>query len=151
MRRTLAGIVAAGVLLVGAACSDGDDDDTATGDGDGDNGGGSTEQFCEEYRGYDEQFSGGQGSEEEVLAAVRSLDPPEEIADDFDKLIEGLDTLSTLDTSNPEAVADMQEQMADYQEATTNIETFINEECGVDTGADSTGGSVATDDTTTAG
>jgi hypothetical protein len=92
MRRTLIGLVVAGAILV-AGCGGDDDDDggdsNASGSGDS-----ATESFCEQFAAYDRQFNEDpEASEEEVIDAIRSLDPPEEIQDDFDTLLDGLDRL----------------------------------------------------------
>jgi hypothetical protein len=140
MRRTLIGLVVAGAILV-AGCGGDDDDDggdsNASGSGDA-----ATESFCEQFRAYDEQFNEDpEASEEDVIAAIRSLDPPEEIQDDFDTLLDGLDRLQSVDTNDPEAQAELEEEMAQYTEASTNIQAFVDENCGetsVDNGSDDT-------------
>jgi hypothetical protein len=148
MRRTLIGLGAAGALLV-AGCGDDDDSGTTAGGGDGDTAG-----FCEQFLAYDEQFSeNDEATEEEVIEAIRSLEPPEEIRGDFDTLLEGLDELSSIDTSDPEAAAGMQEQMAEYTGASQNIQQFVDRECGGsdDTTADSSADTTASDPTVTSG
>jgi len=148
MRRTLIGLAAAGALLV-AGCGGDDDDSGTTAGGDG-----GTSEFCEEFLAYDQQFSeNDDASEDEVIAAIRSLDPPEEIRQDFDTLLEGLDELSSIDTSDPEASAEMQEQMAQYTAASQNIQQFVDRECGGsdDTTADSSADTTASDSTVTSG
>lgn len=136
MRRTLICLLAAGAILV-AGCG-GDDDDSGSGDDragtvEGD---GSVEGFCGQFRTYDEQFTNDpEASDDEVIEAIRSLDPPDEIAGDFETLIEGLDRLQSIDTSDPEAAAGLEEEMAQYTEASTNIQAFVDENC-VDTSVD---------------
>jgi hypothetical protein len=144
MRRTLIGLAVAGAILV-AGCGGDDDDDGGGGNGSTASGDSATESFCEDFRNYDQQFNDDpEASEEEVVAAIRSLEPPEEIKDDFDTLLEGLDQLQSVDTDDPEAAAALQEEMAQYTEASTNIQTFVDENCG-DTSVDN-----ATDDDTDA-
>jgi hypothetical protein len=148
MRRTLICLLAAGAILV-AGCGGDDDDDAGTGDDQAGTveGDGSVEGFCEQFRTYDEQFTNDpEASDEDVIEAIRSLDPPEEIQQDFETLIEGLDRLQTIDTSDPEAAAGLEEEMAQYTEASTNIQTFVDENCGdtsvdqSDSGSDATTG-----------
>jgi hypothetical protein len=144
MRRTLICLLVAGAILV-AGCGGDDDDDSGTGGGNSDDtssGDASVDSFCEDFRSYDEQFSEqNEPSDEEVIEAIRSLDPPEEIADDFDTLIAGLDRLQSIDTNDPAAQEELQEEMSQYTEASTNIQTFVDENCGetsVDDGSDDT-------------
>ena len=149
MRRTLICLLVAGAILV-AGCG-GDDDDSTDSGGSGDNassGDATVESFCEDFQNYDQQFSEqNEPSDEEVIEAIRSLDPPEEIKDDFDTLIAGLDRLQSIDTNDPAAQEELQEEMSQYTEASTNIQTFVDENCG-DTSVDS-GGSDDTSDATT--
>ena len=149
MRRTLVGLAAAGALLVAGCGGDDDDSGTTAGGGDGD-----TEDFCEQFLAYDEEFSeNDEASEEEVIDAIRSLDPPEEIRQDFDTLLDGLDELASIDTSDPEAAAGLQEQMAEYTRASQNIQQFVDRECGGsdDTTAESSADTTASDPTVTSG
>jgi hypothetical protein len=151
MRRTLIGLVAAGALLV-AGCG-GDDGETTSDDGGettSDDETASASDFCADFQGYDEEFDQNpDASEEEVVAAIRSLDPPEEIAEDYETLLQGLDALMGVDPSDPEAAAAAQDEMAQYQEASENIQAYVDENCeGAstdDTSTDVTAGdSVAT-------
>lgn len=155
MRRTLICLLAAGSILV-AGCG-GDDDDDGGDDTQSENGGenassgdASVDSFCEEFRSYDEQFSEqNEPSDDEVIEAIRSLDPPEEVQDDFDTLIAGLDRLQSVDTNDPAAQEELQEEMAQYTEASTNIQMFVDENCG-ETSVDN-GSSDDTSDVTTEG
>ena len=143
MRRTLIGLVVAGAILV-AGCG-GDDDDDAGGDNASGSNDPATESFCEDFRNYDRQFNEDpEADEEDVVAAIRSLEPPDEIKDDFETLLDGLDRLQSVDTNDPEAQAALQEEMAQYTEASTNIQAFVDENCG-DTSVDN-----ATDDSSDA-
>jgi hypothetical protein len=132
MRRTLVGLVAAGALLV-AGCGGGDDD--GGGEDEAGGGGGSqdeaTQQFCEEFQAFDEQFRDSNPSDQEVSEAIRSLEPPEEIAEDYEVLVEGLERLATLDSSDPNAAEEFQQDSTQYTEASTNVRTFVQDECGV--------------------
>jgi hypothetical protein len=149
MRRTLAGLMVMGVLVIGG-CSDSDegaaDDDTTedtgsdtTDDTGGDDGDApsdpATAEFCSRFADYDQQFSEDPDAGiQEVVDALKSLDPPEPIAEDYASLIEGMELMTTVDTSDPEAVAAMEEQFAQYDEASTNVAEFVGSECGIDAG-----------------
>ena len=134
MRRTLIGLMAAGALLV-AGCGGDDGGDDASDDGEGSTDE-ATQQFCEEFQAFDEQFRDSNPSDEEVSEAIRSLEPPEEIAGDYEILVEGLERLATLDSSDPDAATEFQEDSAQYTEASTNVRTFVQDECGVDNAGD---------------
>ncbi len=137
MRRTLIALAAAGLLVAGG-CSDSDSGDP-TGDeesadnGDGESsGGGDSEDFCADFQALDDRFSADpEASEEEVIEALESLDPPEEIADDFATMIEVSRSTSNVDQSDPEAMADAQAELEGATEAQTRVFTYLDEECGV--------------------
>lgn len=115
-------VALAGAALVVAGCGDGD------GDG-GDSGDGAAGAFCEEYATYQQQFSGG-ASYGEVLEALRDLDPPREVADDFEAVARAVEAMATVDTSDPAAVARFQETTsAAAQEANANIIEYVGAEC----------------------
>lgn len=72
---------------------------------------------------------------------IRGIEPPDEIADDWNALGDGLEqaasSLEGLDLSNPEAAAQLQAELGQLQEeletSGTNVETYLREECGIDT------------------
>jgi hypothetical protein len=150
MRRTLIGLVAAGALLV-AGCG-GDDGETTSDDG-GSGETASASDFCAQFQGYDEEFDQNpDASEEEVVEAIRSLNPPEEIADDYETLLQGLDALMGVDPSDPDAAAAAQDEMAQYQEASENIQAYVDENCeGASTDDTSTDGTAGDSAETTEG
>jgi hypothetical protein len=156
MRRTLMSLAACGVLAV-AGCSD-SDNDTAIDDDSGsgsETGGGSVEEFCTEFNALDEQFSDPEAAEDDdaVLDALRSLDPPDEIRDDFQLIVEATEAFSEVDPEDTDALADIQTEFEDRGavEASGNVETFITDNCGSDSGdtsTDDTSGESGSDDTT---
>lgn len=110
-------VALAGAALVVAGCGSGDGGDGAAG------------AFCEEYATYQQQFSGG-ASYGEVLEALRDLDPPREVADDFEAVARAVEAMATVDTSDPAAVARFQETTsAAAQEANANIIEYVGAEC----------------------
>lgn len=122
--RRLVGLVAVPALrLTAAACGD-DDDDSA--------GGGS---FCEGARALDDKYENNNlddpTSDEfgEALDAFTSLDPPEEIADDWATFVEGFRAFADVDLSDPEAIAEM--DTSEFEAASERIETYMTEECGL--------------------
>lgn len=119
-RRLTCGGVAAVAMALGAAagCGGGNDED-----------GGAASTFCEEFAGYEQRFQGG-ASHDDVLAALRTLDPPEEIAADVETLAGAVEQLSTVDSSDPDAVAEFQAgPSAEAEQANANILDYVEAEC----------------------
>ena len=119
-RRLTCGGIAAVAMALGAAagCGGGNDED-----------GGAASAFCEEFAGYEQRFQGG-ASHDDVLAALRALDPPEEIAADVETLAGAVEQLSTVDSSNPDAVAEFQAgPSAEAEQANANILGYVEAEC----------------------
>ncbi len=145
MRRALAGSMIM-VLALAAGC--GDDDG-------GGGGGGSTESFCAEMESLEEKY-GNVFSEadsfdptdtdafNELIGDLRDADPPAEIAEDWNNVIDAFqffaDAFEGLDLNDPEALAELEELSAEIEERTGDIEaagervnSFLEEECGIDT------------------
>ncbi len=142
MRRTLIGLAAAGLLLV-TGCSDSDDDTASTGGESGgeSSGGGTTEEFCTEFQALDDQFSENPeaaSDPDQVIAALEGLDPPEEIADDFETVLEVSRQTAEVDIEDPDAVAEAQELGASAAEANQRVSTFLQDECGIESGSGDT-------------
>jgi hypothetical protein len=115
-------VAAAIALTVAAAC----------GGGDGAGRDRATRAFCDEYAGYQDRFSAG-ASYGDVLEALQALDPPAEIADDFSALARAVEAMTTVDTSDPAAVAEFQEDTSTAaQEANANILEYVAAECDGD-------------------
>jgi hypothetical protein len=80
---------------------------------------------------------------QQAADALRDIEPPDEISADWASLSDGLEQYAALfenlDLSDPSAAATLQaegEQLAtQLQEAGTNVETYLTEECGIGTGA----------------
>jgi hypothetical protein len=126
-RRTgAAGLAAAAIaVIVATACGGGDDGDGAGGDR-------AARAFCAEYADYQDRFSAG-ASYADVLEALRALDPPAAIGDDFSALARAVEAMTTVDTSDPAAVAEFQEETSTAaQEANANILDYVASECGGD-------------------
>lgn len=114
-----AAVVAAALVVVAVAC----------GNGDGAGGDRATRAFCAEYADYQDRFSSG-ASYADVLEALRALDPPAPIADDFSALARAVEAMTTVDTSDPEAVAEFQEGTSvAAQEANAHILEYVASEC----------------------
>jgi hypothetical protein len=116
---------AAGLLAV-AGCGD---------DGDDSGGGGSLATFCEEYSALEDRFANLDPNDadavDEAFEAVRDLDVPDEIADDFETAVEALEALGDIDVTDTEAVEEFfSGEFADAEQAFTNLDEFVAEECG---------------------
>jgi hypothetical protein len=119
-----AGLAAAAAVVLTAAA--------ACGGGDGAGGDRATRAFCAEYADYQDRFSAG-ASYADVLEALRALDPPAEITDDFSALARAVEAMTTVDTSDPAAVAAFQEETSTAaQEANANILEYVAAECDRD-------------------
>ncbi|MGH9112055.1 MAG: hypothetical protein ACRDZN_07145, partial [Acidimicrobiales bacterium] len=96
-----------------------------------------------------EQFSDPEaaGDQDAIVDALRSLDPPDEIRDDFELITEAIAAVAEVDPEDTDAIADIQTEFEDRGavEAGDNVETFIAENC--DSGTDDAG----TDDTSDTG
>ena len=80
----------------------------------------------------------------EVLDGLESLDPPEEIADAYEKVIDVSRQTSELDVEDPAAVEEMQQLSEEAAEAEAEVTTFLTDECEIDLGgpAEAEGGTV---------
>ena len=122
-RRAL-GLVAVPALLVGlAAC--GDDDDGA--------GGG---DFCDQAESLNETFEqiDDPTSAEfgEALDRIRAMDPPEEIADDWNQLVQALEGFEDIDLENPDPEALAALDSEEMQASGARVDEYLAEECGIE-------------------
>jgi hypothetical protein len=133
MRRTLIGLAAAGLLAV-TGCSDSENEDG----GEAASGGGSAEEFCGDFEALNDRFAEdpeAAADAGQVLDGLESLDPPEEIADAYQKVIDVSRQTSELDVEDPEAVEEMQQLSEEAADAEAEVTTFLREECEIDLGA----------------
>ncbi len=80
----------------------------------------------------------------QAAEGFRSVEPPAEIEQDWTTLGDGLEeyaaAFAELDQSDPESVTAFQQRTSSLQGeltgAATNVETYLNEECGIDTDAE---------------
>lgn len=123
LRRALGLVAAPALVLTAAAC--GDDDDAS-----------STASFCDEYKSLEERFSDVDDptSEDfgEALEAFKDLDPPEEIADEWDTMVNALEGFADIDLSDPEALENADIDTEAVDEASTRIDNFLKDECGIE-------------------
>ena len=122
MRRFVAGVAVVG-LLMAAGCG-GDDDSTSSE---------AIDEFCDGFNDVNEQFSDinvtDPGALDDALDMLRDLDPPEEIADEYEKVLEGFERLSEIDITDRIAVAEVQEELPEAEEAFNTVGEFVEDEC----------------------
>jgi hypothetical protein len=122
MRRFVAGVAVVG-LLMAAGCG-GDDDSTSSE---------AIDEFCDGFNEVNEQFSDidvtDSGALEDALAMLRDLDPPEEIADEYETVLRGFERLSEIDLTDQDAVAEVQEDLPEAEEAFNTVGEFVEDEC----------------------
>jgi hypothetical protein len=123
MRRLVAGVAVVG-LLTAAGCG-GDDDDSTSSE--------SIEEFCDGFNEVNEQFSNIDVTDpnalEDALDMLRDLDPPEEIADEYQTVLNGFQRLSEIDITDQNEVAEVQEELPDAEEAFNTVGQFVEDEC----------------------
>jgi hypothetical protein len=115
--RILGATAVSATLLTLAAC--GDDDDSASGD-----------DFCAQARELDDTSE--DIDEAGAVEALRQLDPPDEIADDWNTMVDLLDDMANLDPSDPDVAADQLDQLEEAQAAADNVSAYLEDECGID-------------------
>ena len=123
MRRLVAGVAVVG-LLMAAGCG-GDDDDSTSSE--------SIEEFCDGFNEVNEQFSNidvtDPGELENALDMLRDLDPPEQIADEYQTVLDGFQRLSEIDITDQNEVAEVQQDLPDAEEAFNTVGQFVEDEC----------------------
>ena len=123
MGRYVAGLAVVG-LLMAAGCGD-------------DGGGASSDQineFCDGFNEINDQFADinpvtDPGALDEALEMLRNLEPPDEIADEFETVLSGFEALSEIDITDQDAVAQVQEDLPEAEEAFNTVGDFVEREC----------------------
>jgi hypothetical protein len=122
MRRLVTG-VAVVALLMAAGCG-GDDDSTSSE---------SIEEFCDGFNEVNERFSNIDVTDpdalETALDMLRDLDPPAEIADEYQTVLDGFQRLSEIDITDQNEVAEVQEDLPEAEEAFNTVGQFVEDEC----------------------
>lgn len=128
MREILIGLAVAG-LLAGAGCS-GSDDDGGDGAGASDEGGG----FCAAFAALDERFSDdveAANDPQQIIESLESLEPPPEIADDFQTMVAVYEATAGIDMEDPAAIEEARQLSERAVEAEVNLRTYLDEECSI--------------------
>jgi hypothetical protein len=125
-RAAVAALALAGAVA-GTACSDSD------GDVGGENSGASGSEFCADFEALNNSLATSDSADfDTIVDGLESLDPPQQIADDFDTMVEAARQLADLDPSDPAQVEDAQALQEDSQDAQQNVSSYIEDECGLD-------------------
>ena len=82
---------------------------------------------------------------QQTADAVRSVDPPAEIADDWETIASGLEQFGSAfakyDPTDPAAASSFAQQsqklQTEFAGAGANVEKYLSEQCGIDTGTES--------------
>jgi hypothetical protein len=123
LARRIVGLAAVPALLAGlAAC--GDDDEGAGGD------------FCEQARSVDSAFDEiddpSSADFSEAIDRLQEMDPPAEIAEEWDQLMSSLDAFEDIDLENPDPEALAELDTEEMQEASDKVDEYMSEECGIE-------------------
>jgi hypothetical protein len=127
MRKTATALVVAALLVTGA-CGGDDDDDSSSGGNDG--GSGSKSEFCVGLKNVYEDLGGGADVDpsddqgKAAFAALKDLDPPDEIADDWGKFVDYLDTVAAGKTPS-------EDEASEWLDATLRLNTYAEDKCGI--------------------
>jgi hypothetical protein len=158
VRRTLiacrAHLAGAAAVVLLAACGGGgsEADSSATGsaaqpDAAETTAGSGEADFCTQAAGIDERVDEAladlEGNDPSVAEAfrqiaeeLRAIQAPDEIAADWNALAGGLDRLSEsfadFDVTDPESLAAMEQAEGDLSRASTNVENYLRDECGIE-------------------
>jgi hypothetical protein len=111
--------------------------------GGGGGGGGSAETFCAEFAPVndraDEVFASAAPDPTEVedlVDEMDELDPPDEIAEDFDLVREAFGLLIEAYGGDTGATAELEERTEEFDAADERIEPFMRDTCDLDYGDD---------------
>jgi len=130
MRPSLIAGAGAAAALVIAACGGG-------------SGSGDVEAFCSEYKQVEEQLADLDASDPDAVDAVfdriADLDPPDEIKDEFQTMIDFNRSVYTasqeVDLDDPEAADQLQQELSrraeDLNEVSEKVNDYLSENCDV--------------------
>jgi hypothetical protein len=123
-RKILGASAAPALLLALAGC--GDDDS-------GDSGDSASGSFCEEAEPLADEGLEGDGA----LETIQGIDPPDELAEDWNILVEVLEAVPDTDGADTDGGEQATENTAieeRIQAAVDNVTEYLDSECGIDAG-----------------
>ena len=164
MRRTVSvcrtglSVAAAVVLLSACGGSDEGDSDSASPSETGSASSESTaeaadSEFCTEAASIEDRVSSSFSNSsdpaalpqalQQAAAEIRDIEPPEEIAADWNALADGVEQIATafagIDMKDPNALATFQQKVGQLQgelsSASTNVQNYLRDECGIESGS----------------
>ncbi len=113
-------------------------------------------EFCSQAQDFGTSISSSFSSDDpaqltqnlqDAADGLREIEAPPEISEDWTALADGLDqvatTLDGADPNDPQTAAEVQQQLAGLQESATNVQTYLQEECGIDAGGSAGSSSAA--------
>ncbi len=111
--------------LVAAACGD-DEDSSSNGGDEAASGGG--EDFCEAMQALDERFDDEEPTQEDIegiLAEASELDPPAEIEESWNQMIDFMGEF----VDDPTAASE--DQLTEFESASNEVDAYMEEECNI--------------------
>lgn len=141
-----AGVAGAAAAVLLAACGgDGESSTDNAASSAADTGTAASGDFCDQAGNIDERVDGvlselddGSSVPEAIDAAadeLRAIEAPEAISADWSALVEGLeqlgDAFADLDLTDADSVAALEELQSRLTTASTNVENYLQEECGI--------------------
>jgi hypothetical protein len=161
MRRTLTacrtGLSVAAALVLLTACGGSDEDESASSESSASSSSAAEttapeadSEFCTQAAGIEERVSSSFNQSDPALlgqalrdaaSEITAIEPPSEIASDWSALAAGVEQIAgiieTTDPNDPAAQesagAQLQQLQADLQSSSANVETYLSEQCGIDT------------------
>jgi hypothetical protein len=122
-RRVLGLAVVPALALTAAACGD-DDDETGTAASFCEQAGELTERIGELSDPTTDEFG-------EAIAELQDIEPPEEIAEDWDRALEAFEAIAGLDDEDIDEDVLAQFDDPEFAEAGDRVDEYMTEECGV--------------------
>jgi hypothetical protein len=160
MRRTVtacrSGLSVAAAVVLLTACGGSDEEDSASSTSAsstttaGSNADAAGSEFCSEAGSIEERLNTTIQSSadpeslpqalQEAADEIRSIQPPDEIASDWNALADGVEQVAAavaqVDFSDPNALETFEQQIgqleSELSSASTNVENYLREECGID-------------------
>ncbi|TFV79595.1 hypothetical protein E4P40_18315 [Blastococcus sp. CT_GayMR20] len=120
-----------------SAATSGDEETGASGGGD----------FCEQAAGIEERVESAMSDLDDespsvpdaftqVAEELRAIEAPDAIASDWDAMAAGLDRMAEafadFDITDPDSLAAVDEAEGDLTTASTNVEDYLRDECGIE-------------------